>query len=93
MISETKLNDTFPVVQFVLETFSKPSRLDCKKNGGSILLFVREDIPARLISIEKTLLKVFLWNLICARRIGLKAFHTIPTKETYSHVWKSSDEL
>ena len=93
MISETKLNDTFPVVQFVLETFSKPSRIDCKKNGGSILLFVREDIPARLISIEKTLLKVFLWNLICARRIGLKAFHTIPTKETYSHVWKSSDEL
>ena len=53
MISETKLDDTFPVDQFVLEGFSKPFRVDRNKNGGGILLFVREDIPARLISMEK----------------------------------------
>ena len=28
MISETKLDDTFPVDQFVLEGFSKPFRID-----------------------------------------------------------------
>ena len=51
-ISKTKLDDIFPVDQFVLEGFSKPFRIDRNKNGGGILLFVCEDIPARLISIE-----------------------------------------
>ena len=36
MISETKLDDTFPVDQFVLEGFSKPFRVDRNKNGGCI---------------------------------------------------------
>ena len=54
MISKTKLDDTFPVDHFVLEGFSKPFRIDRNKNGGGILLFVREGIPRRLISIEKT---------------------------------------
>ena len=54
MISETKLDGTFPVDQFVLEGFSKPFRIDLNKNRGGILLFVCEDIPARLIeTIEK----------------------------------------
>ena len=68
MISETKLDDTFPVDQFVLEVFSKLFRIGHNKNGGGILLFVRDDIPARLISIEKAPIASFI---ICARRIGL----------------------
>ena len=68
MITETKLDDTFPADQFVLEGFSKPFRIDHSKNGGGILLFVRDDIPARLISIEKAPIERFI---ICAKRIGL----------------------
>ena len=45
MISETKLDGTFPVDQFVFEGFRKPFRIDRNKNGNGILLFVREDIP------------------------------------------------
>ena len=42
MISETKPDDTFPVDQFVLESFSKPFRIDCYKNGvASCSLFVK----------------------------------------------------
>ena len=52
MIVEKQLDDTFPVDQFVLESFSEFFRIDRNKNGGDILLFVHEDIPARLISIE-----------------------------------------
>ena len=59
MISETKLDDTFPVDQFVLEGFSKPFRTDRNKNGGDILLFACEDILARLISIEKAHIESF----------------------------------
>ena len=36
MISETKLDDAFSVDQFVLECFSKPSRVDYNKNRGCI---------------------------------------------------------
>lgn len=70
MISETKLDDTFPVDQFVPESFSIPFIIYRNKNRSSILLFVREDVPARLISIEKTLAESFFIEL-CARRFGL----------------------
>ena len=63
MISETKLDDTFPADQFVFEGFRKPFRIDCNKNGGSILLFVREGIPARLISIVKAPIESFFVEL------------------------------
>ena len=36
MISDTKLDDTFRVDQFVLKGFSKPFRVGHNKNGGCI---------------------------------------------------------
>ena len=53
MISEIKIDDTFPHGQFFIEGFSTPYRLDRDLNGGGILLYVREDIPSNLIPIEK----------------------------------------
>ena len=50
MVSETKLDDTFPVGQFLIEGFHSPFRFDRNKNGGGIMLYVREDIPAKLLS-------------------------------------------
>ena len=49
MISETKLDESFPHSQFKISGFSKPFRLDRNCNGGGIMLFIREDIPAKLI--------------------------------------------
>ena len=49
MISETKIDDTFPEIQFCFPRFSKPFRLEKTCNGGGILLFIREDIPSKLI--------------------------------------------
>ena len=45
LISETKLDDSFPSAQFLLDGFSKPYRLDRRSNGGGILLYIRDDIP------------------------------------------------
>ena len=50
LISETKLDGSFPSAQFLLDGFSKPYRLDRCSNGGGILLYIRDDIPARLLS-------------------------------------------
>ena len=49
LISETKLDDTFPVSQLVLEGFTQPCRLDKAKQGGGLRLLVRKDIPTKLL--------------------------------------------
>ena len=53
MISESKLDNSFPDGQFVIEGFGKPFHLDRNRNGGSIILFIRSDIPAKVISTVK----------------------------------------
>ena len=40
MISESKLDDSFPDSQFLIEGFGKPFRLDRNRNGGGIMLFI-----------------------------------------------------
>ena len=50
LISETKLDDTFPLNQFILEGFTPPYRLDRKEHGGGLLVFIREAIPYKLLS-------------------------------------------
>ena len=49
MISETKLGETFPAALFYLKDFCNPYRFDGNRNGGGIMLYIREDIPSRLI--------------------------------------------
>ena len=49
LISETKLDDSFPSAQFLLDGFSKPYILDGCSNGGRTLLYTRDDIPSRLL--------------------------------------------
>ena len=51
MVSETKLNYSFPVSQILINTYSPPIRLYRDNNGGDIMLFVREDIPCKRLSI------------------------------------------
>ena len=59
LISETKLDDWFPSAQFLLDGFSKPYRLDRCSNGGGILLYIRDDIPSRLLSISDKVESIF----------------------------------
>ena len=47
VITETKLDETFPISQFVIDEYSIPYRLDRNRDGGGILVFVREDIPSK----------------------------------------------
>ena len=50
MISKSKLDDSFPHGQFLIEGFQTPFRFYRNKNGGGILLYIQEDIPARVLS-------------------------------------------
>ena len=50
ILSETKLDSSFPNAQFYMKSYSKPYRLDRTSKGGGIILYVREDIPSKLIN-------------------------------------------
>ena len=50
MISETKLNDSFPTAQFLLHGFIAPYRLNRDWKDGGVLLCIREDIPSTLLN-------------------------------------------
>ena len=52
MIFGTKIDDSFPLGNFLIGGFSKPFRLDRDALGGGILLHVREDIPLNLYEVE-----------------------------------------
>ena len=62
MVSETKLDESFPVGQFMTEGFAVPYKVDRNANGGGIMLFVREHIP----------LKTFLWKILQQRLFSLR---------------------
>ena len=53
LITETKIDDPFPISRFYIEGFSTPFRLDRNDVGGGILLYVREGIPAKEINTTK----------------------------------------
>ena len=52
MITEAKLDESFLIGQFFINVFSSPFCLDRDRNGGGILLYIREDVPSKLLTIE-----------------------------------------
>ena len=49
MISETKLDNSFPKSQFFIDGCHTQFRCERNGNGGDIFLYVREDITAKVI--------------------------------------------
>ena len=59
MISETKIGASFPIGQFLLNSYSTPFRLDRNAHGGGILLYFREGIPWKLLLVEENPIEGF----------------------------------
>ena len=49
VLVETKLDDTCPTSQFFMGGYSRPFRRDRNRYGGGILIYVREDIPCKIL--------------------------------------------
>ena len=47
VLTESKLDNTFPLQQFAIEGYSMPFRLDNSATSGGVIIYVREDIPSR----------------------------------------------
>ena len=62
VISDTKLDENFPVGQFFIDGYNVLFRFDKNGNGGGILLYIREDIPLKLLSIYQDIEGFFRGN-------------------------------
>ena len=60
MISETKIDDSFPLENFLIGGFSRPYRLDRDLLGRGILLYVRKISRQTYLRWKQNRLKVFI---------------------------------
>ena len=74
LICEMKLDSSFPRAQFHIHGFGEPYRFDRNGKGGGILLYIRDDIPSKLIESKMTIEGLFVeinlrkkkWLLCCS---------------------------
>ena len=75
MVLETKLDNSFPIGQFLIDVYGPPIRLDRGVHGGALMIFVRKDIPCKLLALEKKPMEGFCikmnlrktkWFLCCS---------------------------
>ena len=50
VVCETKLDETFPYSQFHMDGGFLPYKLDENCNSGGVMVFVKEDIPSKLLT-------------------------------------------
>ena len=62
MISETKIDASLKIGRFLLNGYSTRLRLDRNAHGRGILLYVREDIPSKLLLVEINLDILNIWK-------------------------------
>ena len=52
VVTETKLDSSFPFGHFSIDGFARPFHRDGNKNGGGVMIFVRYDILSKEIKIS-----------------------------------------
>ena len=73
LISETKIDSSFPTVQFHIDGYTIHRR-DRNENGGGLLLYVREDVPSTLLKTDSEIEAFYVelnvrkkkWLLYCS---------------------------
>ena len=50
IVTETKLDDSFPQAQFCIDGFSMPYMLDRNRNGRGPMIYVRGGIPSKMLT-------------------------------------------
>ena len=95
MTSESKLDDSFPHGQFLIDRFHTPFRFYCNKNGGGILLYVWEHIPAKILSHDFPSAESFFVEIILHKKKWLINVSYHPNKNNIKNhleiISKASD--
>ena len=86
LISETKLDDSFPTAQFLIKGFSAPYRCDRNSKGGGLLLYIREDIPSKILTYSSNCdIDTLLVEVNVSKRKWLLNGSYNPNKRQISH--------
>ena len=96
MITETKLDDSFPASQFFIQGFCTPFRLDRNKNGGGILLYIRSNITSTKLNryIIKNQMEPFFVEIRIGNSIWLLYCSYNPSKpQIASHIQEISNGI
>ena len=96
MITETKLDDSFPASQFFIQGFCTPFRLDRNKNGGGILLYIRSNITSTKLNryIIKNQIEAFFVEIRIRNSIWLLCCSYNPSKlQIASHIQEISNGI
>ena len=95
LISETKLNDTFPFGQFLINGNHTPLRFDRNDNGGGLVLYFRDNIPCKKITLDvRPLLEAIVIEINLKKRIWLLIGSYNPQKiMTSNHLNSIANQL
>ena len=52
VITESKLDETFPTKQFCMDGYSKPFWKDRNKNGSGVMIINKDDTPSKEIKVD-----------------------------------------
>ena len=83
VISETKLNKSFSNGQFKIPGYALPFCLDRNQFGGGIMVFVQEDIPSRVLSLNKFIESFFIELNFCKKMWLLCSTYNILTEKIF----------
>ena len=87
MLSETKLDSSFPESQFLIPGYSAPYRIDRTCHEGGLMLFVREDIPSKLLLRENAPIEGFYFEINLRKKKWLIGGSCNPHRTTIdSHI-------
>lgn len=59
MILQSKLDNSFPDDHFFLDGFRTPFRPDQHRNSGGVMFFIKNDIPAKVVSADDNIIQGF----------------------------------
>ena len=68
LVSETKINKSFPIDQFRLNGFYTPYRLDRTVHGGGLLLYIRDGITSKPLSLVFDGIECIIIELIISKK-------------------------
>ena len=86
MISETKLDPSFPTEQFHIHSFPELYKFDKDGNGGGMHLYIRDDIPSKVILTKVTTEACFV-EINLRKKIGSFAAHITQKRPRYQNIW------
>ena len=93
LLSETKIDISFPSSQFTIEGYSNPFRRDRNIHGGGLLLYIRDDIPCKQIKSYALPGDIECFFVEIKLRNKKYILHRDSTYYFLSHIVKALDEL